>query len=494
MPAITSALHDLPEESINHMLWRLWRNRILVILAAVAADVVATNSALLLIYWFIRPLNIEGQAQFDNTPQSAVWFFVVLLNAVFFVTYEISGMYRLPRGMSRIDESFKTVATATTGVGVVYLLNLVIPQFGLINVPIGTSALLGGWGVLLVMAVLLRFIYRSNLANIRRRNIDMRRVLIIGALEPGQLVYRSLMRDLSLGYRVVGFASDAISVGATVYDATVLCTFANMGETIRNHDIDLVIVALSGRASTELFDIIMRAEDAHVEVKLYPDAFTLITNNVVSDNDITGLPLLNVRNGALANPLNQALKRAFDMVFASLVLLVASPLMMLIALLIKLESPGPVFFVQSRVGMDGAPFPTIKFRTMRSDAAQIASWTTKDDPRRTRIGSFLRKTSLDELPNFINVIRGEMSVVGPRPEQSVWVERFRQEIPYYMRRHKQKAGITGWAQANGLRGDTSIEDRTRYDLYYVENWSLLFDIKICIRTFVDIATGRNKGY
>jgi exopolysaccharide biosynthesis polyprenyl glycosylphosphotransferase len=220
----------------------------------------------------------------------------------------------------------------------------------------------------------------------------------------------------------------------------------------------------------------------------------LITNNVVSDNDIIGLPLLNVRNGALANPFNQALKRVFDFVFASAVLLVASPIMILIAILIKLESPGPAFFVQPRVGTDGEPFPTIKFRTMRVDAAQLANWTTKDDPRRTRIGTFLRKTSLDELPNFINVIRGEMSVVGPRPEQEVWVERFKQEIPYYMRRHRQKVGITGWAQANGLRGDTSIEDRTRYDLYYVENWSLLFDIKICIRTFVDIVTGRNKGY
>jgi exopolysaccharide biosynthesis polyprenyl glycosylphosphotransferase len=279
-----------------------------------------------------------------------------------------------------------------------------------------------------------------------------------------------------------------------VADSTVLCDFANIGATIRAHAIDLVIVALSGRASHELFDIIMSAEDEHVEVKLYPDAFTLITNNVVSDNDVAGLPLLNVRNGALANPFNQLLKRIFDLAFASTVLIILSPLMLLIALLIKLESKGPAFFIQPRVGIDGKPFPTIKFRTMRVDAPNLANWTTQDDPRKTKIGAFLRKTSLDELPNFINVIRGEMSVVGPRPEQEVWVERFSQQIPYYMRRHKQKAGVTGWAQANGLRGDTSIEDRTRYDLYYVENWSLLFDIKICIKTFVDIVTGRNKGY
>lgn len=476
------------------MLWRLTRNRILVVLAAMLVDVLATNAALLPIYWWVRPLNIEIQAQLDSLALSTIGLFVVVLNVAMFATFLIAGMYTLPRGVSRIDESFKVIATTTTGVSVAYIVNLILPQFGVVTIPLPSILLIGGWFVVLLMMLGARFAYRTVLSQLRRHDIDIRRVLIIGALEPGQLVYRALMRDRSLGYRVVGFASDTRAVGTHVYDVTVLCSFAHLGTTIRDHDIDLVIVALSGRASHELFDIIMRAEDAHVEVKLYPDAFTLITNNVVSDNDVIGLPLLNVRNGALANPVNQVLKRAFDFVFASLVLLVASPLMMLLAVLIKLESPGPAFFVQPRVGMDGEPFPTIKFRTMRVDAAQLANWTTKDDPRRTRIGTFLRKTSLDELPNFINVIRGEMSVVGPRPEQEVWVERFKQEIPYYMRRHRQKVGITGWAQANGLRGDTSIEDRTRYDLYYVENWSLLFDIKICIRTFVDIVTGRNKGY
>jgi exopolysaccharide biosynthesis polyprenyl glycosylphosphotransferase len=171
-----------------------------------------------------------------------------------------------------------------------------------------------------------------------------------------------------------------------------------------------------------------------------------------------------------------------------------SPVMLLIAVLIRLDSPGPVFFVQERVGLDGKPFPCIKFRGMRQDAAQLGNWTTRDDPRITVIGGFLRRYSLDELPQFINVIRGEMSVVGPRPEQPVWVERFSQSIPRYMRRHKQKAGITGWAQINGLRGDTSIEERTRYDLYYIENWSLLFDLRIIIKTAVAIFKGESNGY
>jgi exopolysaccharide biosynthesis polyprenyl glycosylphosphotransferase len=187
------------------------------------------------------------------------------------------------------------------------------------------------------------------------------------------------------------------------------------------------------------------------------------------------------------------MKRLLDLVVAATALTIASPWMLLIAALIRLESRGPVFFVQQRVGLDNRPFPTIKFRTMRADAPNLGDWTTHNDPRITTLGRFLRRYSIDELPQFINVIRGEMSVVGPRPEQPQYVERFSQNIPRYMRRHKQKAGITGWAQANGLRGDTSVEERTRYDLYYVENWSLLFDIKIIIKTGFDILTGRNRG-
>jgi Undecaprenyl-phosphate glucose phosphotransferase len=475
------------------MIRHLWRNRIVVLVAAICADIMATNLALLVWFWFVRPLSFEGQLLFDNSPQGGRILFVAVLNAATFISYVAAGMYSLPRGISRIDESFKMLSATSIGVFVAFVTNLLAPQFALPDVVLETSLLIGGWVLVLFWSVLFRVVYRSMLSRLRRRGMDTRRVLIVGALEPGQLVYRSITRDDSLGYRVVGFASDIVPESG-ITSVPILGNFDDIGDIIKAQQVDLVIVALSGRASHELFDIIMRAEDAHVEVKLYPDAFTLITNNVVSENEVAGLPLLNVRNGALANPLNKVLKRLFDVAFASLVLLVAAPLMMLIAVLIKLESTGPAFFVQPRVGIDGIPFPTIKFRTMRVDAPHLASWTTKDDPRKTRTGTFLRRSSLDELPNFINVIRGEMSVVGPRPEQVLWVERFSQEIPYYMRRHQQKAGITGWAQANGLRGDTSIEDRTRYDLYYVENWSLLFDIKICIKTFVDIVTGRNKGY
>jgi len=171
------------------------------------------------------------------------------------------------------------------------------------------------------------------------------------------------------------------------------------------------------------------------------------------------------------------------------VLVLAAPLMLVLALLIRLDSPGPIFFIQQRVGLDGRPFPMIKFRSMRAEASGTG-WTRPNDSRRTRLGAFMRRYSLDELPQFINVVLGDMSVVGPRPEQPAYVAQFSQSIPRYMRRHKEKAGITGWAQINGLRGDTSIEERTRYDLYYVENWSLLFDVKIMLKTAVQVFAGR----
>jgi exopolysaccharide biosynthesis polyprenyl glycosylphosphotransferase len=187
------------------------------------------------------------------------------------------------------------------------------------------------------------------------------------------------------------------------------------------------------------------------------------------------------------------LKRALDLAVSATVLVLMAPLMAALAVLVKLDSPGPAFFVQERVGLDGRPFPMLKFRSMRVDAEAEsgAVWAVRDDPRVTRLGSFMRRTSLDELPQFINVLLGQMSIVGPRPERPEFVAQFRKAVPRYMERHQERAGITGWAQVNGLRGDTSIEERTKYDLYYVENWSLLLDLKIIAKTLLSLVRDPN---
>ncbi|MCA9923345.1 MAG: exopolysaccharide biosynthesis polyprenyl glycosylphosphotransferase, partial [Anaerolineales bacterium] len=210
-----------------------------------------------------------------------------------------------------------------------------------------------------------------------------------------------------------------------------------------------------------------------------------------SIDHLGGLPLLSVRDYELRGYM-LIFKRLLDIVGASIGLVILSPMMLAVAIAIKLESPGPVFFVQERMGLDGKPFKMLKFRSMRKDAESDGpGWTTDNDPRQTRLGTFMRKFEVDELPNFINVLLGEMSLVGPRPEQAHYVEQFRQRVPRYMERHNEKGGMTGWAQVNGLRGDTSISERTKYDLWYSSNWSILLDLKIMLRTVWQIFERKN---
>ena len=269
---------------------------------------------------------------------------------------------------------------------------------------------------------------------------------------------------------------------------------AELPSILRDHDIQQVVIALPQASHEELLDLISVCEDAHAEVRIFPDLFQIVASELSID-DLGGLPLLTVRDVALRG-WKLAAKRAMDVMVSGAILILISPLMLLIAILIKLESKGPVFYSQVRVGLDGKPFAMIKFRSMRTDAEKSTGpvWATADDPRRTRLGTFLRKTSLDEFPQFINVLMGDMSLVGPRPERPIFVEQFRQVVPRYMERHREKAGITGWAQVNGLRGDTSIVERTKYDLYYIENWSLSFDIKIILRTAVNLFRRNGNAY
>ena len=230
--------------------------------------------------------------------------------------------------------------------------------------------------------------------------------------------------------------------------------------------------------------LISECERGKVVIRVFPDVFQIMASQVSID-DLGGLPLLTVRSIALSGWKRTA-KRLMDVVGAACGLVLISPLLMLMAALIKLDSRGPVFYAQERMGLDARLFQIIKLRSMRQDAEiHGAGWTVEDDPRTTRLGRFIRRVNVDELPQLINVLIGEMSLVGPRPERPIYVNQFRRSIPRYMDRHWEKAGMTGWAQVNGLRGDTSIVERTKYDLWYIENWSLLLDVKILLRTILD---------
>ncbi len=469
---------------------RAWRALLRLLLVVI--DVVTLNIAAQIAYALGAESLAAAGFRMPADPLTPVRL-VVLGSITAVLVFASHGLYEMKRGASRLDEAVKVVTAVSFTMVLVIFINALIGEFGGEEMPWTRDILFQGWLLAVGANLTGRMLHRGLVFWLRRLGIDTRRVLIVGAREPGRLVWNTIRRRPELGYQVQGFLSDTVPIGELVDGLPVLGRSAHIRRVIRATRADEVIIALSGRSSQDLVEVIALAEDETVAIKVYPDTFQLITNNEVSIGDLRDLPLVSVKNAALDNPWNQALKRGLDLVVASGVLLFAAPVMLLIALAIRLESRGPVFFLQERVGLDGQPFWMIKFRTMRPDAEQLGTWTVQNDPRVTRVGRFLRRTSLDELPQLINVLIGEMSIVGPRPEQARWVEQFRQQIPRYMRRHKEKAGLTGWAQVNGLRGDTSIEERTRYDLYYIENWSLLFDIKIILRTIINFLTGRQEN-
>ncbi len=358
------------------------------------------------------------------------------------------------------------------------------------------SMLVFAWLAALGTITLGRFAHSRVQRRLQRRGIGAERVLIIGTGEVGRMIFQKIQHTPGLGYRVVGFADigrgltlRSDSAQAKVMGLPVLGTVDELPAIIEAQGIGEVIIGLPEASHQELVGIISLCEREKVSIRVFPDVFQIMASEVTI-SDLGGLPLLTIRDVALRG-WKLTLKRMVDIAGSSLALLVISPLMMLVAFLVKLDSPGPVFFAQERMGLDAKPFKVLKFRSMRQDAeANGPGWTTKDDPRRTRIGALIRKISIDELPQFINVLMGDMSLVGPRPEQPTYVEQFRQSIPRYMDRHREKAGLTGWAQINGLRGDTSIAERTKYDLWYIENWSLWLDFKIILRTAFNVFTDK----
>lgn len=447
------------------------------------------SAGLLAAWWVPERFNLFELRSDVNTAElgSALSIGVLAILA----TFTIGGMYRLGRGTSRVDEFYKVCTHLT--LGAIFGLTAAVLILGP-DVVISRRVILSGWLLAIIAVAVGRLTHGSLVNSLRTRGIAVRRLLIVGTQPTGQLLLDNIQGTPHLGYEVVGFLAHHHSTetprefaGLPVYGTT-----SRIAEVARRHEVDEIIIAPEGVGHNDLLDLVYQLMDLPVNIKIYPDTFRLITNDELSISDLGGLPMVTVRNVGL-RPWDRSLKRAMDIAISGGVLVFLSPLLLLLAFLVKIDSRGPVFFVQERVGHDGVPFNLLKYRSMPVNAEDETGpvFTRPDDPRPTRLGRFMRRYSLDELPQFINVFLGEMSVVGPRPERPHFVEQFRQKIPRYMARHREKAGITGWAQVNGLRGDTSIEERTRYDLYYVENWSPLFDIKIIIKTLILIFRDQN---
>ena len=335
---------------------------------------------------------------------------------------------------------------------------------------------------------------RVTLRTLRSRGYNVRRMVIVGAGELGREIAERVRRTPWSGLDIRGFYDDDPALaGRTIAGVRVLGSVERLLHDLDRGGLDQVWIALPLRAEARIRALLEALRRHSVQVRFVPDIFnfTLLHHSMT---EIAGLPVINLTDSPLDGP-NLVLKQVEDFVLSLVILILASPLMLAIAIGVKLSSPGPVFYRQERVTWNGQRFRILKFRTMPigAESASGPVWSRRDEPRATRFGAFLRRTSLDELPQFITALRGEMSVVGPRPERPEFVERFKDEIPGYMQKHLVKAGITGWAQVNDFRGDSDIHERIQCDLYYIENWSLWFDLRIIALTLVHVFRSRNAG-
>lgn len=472
------------------------RHTLFAFLTTFSLMFVDTAALLLSFVSAYRLRDITGVFGPTVSPPQHTWLLLVgFATGVILLVFGVSGMYSQRRAVSRMDDFYRVVTHVS---------------LGLVVAIAATSLLLGeefiysrqmlafGWIFAIVAVTAGRFSHAGIVGALRARGVAADRLLIVGAGLTGRVVLDKIRRSPQLGYDVVGFVRHAAPdepVPDEIDGVPLLGMSCDIATIVEHHTVDEIIIALSGIPHEEILDIVYAVTDSPVSIRVYPDSFRLITTDSLSISDLNGLPTVSVRTIGLRR-IDRFIKRTVDIAVSATLLVLLSPLMLLVALLVKLTSVGPVFYVQERVGQDGRAFQLLKFRSMPVDAEASSGpvFTAKDDPRPTRFGRFIRRYSLDELPQFINVLLGDMSVVGPRPERPFFVEQFSQVIPAYMARHHEKSGVTGWAQVNGLRGDTSVEERTRYDLYYVENWSLLFDIKIMIKTLFHIFRADNNAY
>lgn len=428
----------------------------------------------------------------DPPPLSSYFGTMLLHVGAVLTVFYFSRLYHQRRAISRIDHARDLIGAVTIGSVLAFGMQELIFRDTPLEVDYLRGTFFYNTALSAALVVMGRETHRIIQWSVKRRGIARDNLLIIGTGRIARDIAQRIQNNPQFGYNIVGVVSGQIKPKGQVLGIPVLGLYEELPAIIDAYGVEQVIIALPEARRSEIVDLITLCQRGRVDIKIYPDIFAYIAGDLNVD-DLGGTPLLTVRDIALRG-WKLSLKRGMDIIVSLLGLIFLSPVLLLLTLLIRLESRGPTFYSQVRMGLDGRPFHMIKFRSMRVDAESGGpGWTVENDPRVTRLGYFLRRTELDELPNLINVLLGQMSLVGPRPERPIYVQRFREQIPRYMERHREKAGMTGWAQVNGLRGNTSIAERTSYDLWYVENWSLWLDIKIILRTIWMVIVRKNKN-
>lgn len=415
-----------------------------------------------------------------HLPFSDYALYIVAVVPLFLLLYYHHDLYSSRRMSGRKRELISIIQSNTIGV-----LTLIVFLYVIHQNHISRGMVFIFWGVDIFLETFTRNIIRYILRLIRKKGFNLKYVLLVGYSKSAEAYINRIRLNPQWGYVVRGILDDKMEAGTMYKGVKVLGRIDNLEVILPENKLDEIAITLSIDQYEKLEMVVGLCEKSGVHTKFIPDYNRFIPNRPYME-DLQGLPVINIRHVPLTNTMNMMAKRVMDVIVASLMLILFSPVMLLSAIAVKLSSPGPVIFSQERVGLHNKPFKMYKFRTMvvQTAADEKTGWTTKNDSRVTKVGKLLRHTSMDELPQLFNILKGEMSVVGPRPERPQYVERFREEIPRYMIKHQVRPGLTGWAQVNGLRGDTSIEERIEYDLYYIENWTMAMDLKIIFMTAV----------
>jgi exopolysaccharide biosynthesis polyprenyl glycosylphosphotransferase len=451
--------------------------------ALIVGDMVIAGASVIIAYWYHHRFDPLRSLTLGELPVGPYLAAVPIVMLIYAGALAANHQYQSWRGRTLVD----LLLQLYSGIGLAAILILAVISLG--NLGAQYSRLTITYTIVLsvVLMTIERYFLRQYETRLRRKGIGTERVLMVGTGAGSEMLIQRMNMFPQYGFQVVGVADDDHMAGSSFAGAPVVGRMDDLHNLARDLRIDQVFLAVTGGSRAELLRLIKLCEDQKLEFKIVPDLLDVMSTRVDVDA-IDGVPLVGIRRNRLRGA-NAAFKRAIDIAVSAVLLLLLSPLLLIVAALIKITSPvGPIMFKQERIGMQRRPFTVYKFRTMIPDAEASTGPVVarRGDPRATGLGRILRRTSLDELPQLFNILRGDMSLVGPRPQPTFFDERYSTDVPRYLERQQVRPGLTGWAEVNDLRGAAPIGDRTLYDVYYVENWSLVLDVKILLLTGIRI--------
>ena len=456
-------------------------NQRLLNIVLILLDVLVVIMALICSFWLRFNTTLFGPIGGHLDFFSYLLFLVFAVIPTYLILYFAFGLYKARRTYKNIfSEATQIIKVNIVAFFVLVSILFIINQPDFSRIMLFLLAIMGAF-----FGIIERFIVRSFLRKIRINNRNLKHILVVGDNDLAFTFAHKIRVNPYLGFVVSGFLGRPEHVGQEIEGSRVIGEFKDLDDVLEKHRYDRIVLAIPLKYYYRINELVQSCERVGIKAEIIPDYIRYFPAQPSVDM-IEDIPIINIRYVPLDDDFNKFLKYSSDYIISIIAIIITSPVMIIIAIAIKLTSRGPVIFKQERIGHNGKPFMMYKFRSMKiqNPKDEESEWTTKDDPRKTFIGNIIRKTSIDELPQFFNVLNGDMSVVGPRPERPYFVEQFKEDIPKYMVKHQVKPGITGWAQIHGCRGDTSIDKRIEYDIEYVENWHMGLDLAIMIKTAV----------